>query len=303
MKIIVPPEKLERLKRSSNYAGFVRSEKKVAALTSPPSDKLILAKKPEEDKDRIWHIDKDNQVLKVQVKKGETVFAEGGCTLYMAGEVTPRVEKPPVKWASPRQKIIDLLFEPFITYYEGEGEVAFAGYIPGELVALQIEPGASIFAHQAAWFAGIGNFDISIEHKKLTAEAVFGVEGLLLRKFKNQDPKNDGFVFFYSCGGYEPLELENEKVIVEVDSVLAWEESVDYTLGISKIKSAFLGGEGLFTIHLTGPGMVILQTTNSSKLQSVIEESIVICPPPIMAMNLAFKGVKKGYRYVTRGRY
>lgn len=74
--------------------------------------------------------------------------------------------------------------------------------------------------------------------------AIFGVEGLLLKKFENKGP-GDGVVFFYACNGYEPLELEKgETVIVEVDSVLAWEESVDYKVKISNIKSAFLGGKG-----------------------------------------------------------
>ncbi len=293
MKVLVPSKKLARLKRSSDFAKFLKTEKKEKAAAPPPSEKIILVKRPEEDKERIWHIDKYKQLLKVQVKPDRKVFAEAGRMLYMDKNVKTEVKKARVG-----ENIIRLLFVPYITYFKGEGEVGFAGDIPGELLAFDIEIGDSILGKRTSFIAGIGNIDISLEYQELSITSILGGEGLILEKFTNKGHENS-VVFFHACGSCELIELEDEETImVDVGSVVAWEESVKFEVKMSPIKSGFISGEGIFMVHLSGPGTIAIQTTNVSKLQSVIGQAVCITPPPLTA---AFRGVKKGLRRIFRG--
>ncbi len=115
MKVLVPSKKQARLKRNLDFAKFLKTEKKEKAAAPPSSEKLILVKRPEEDKERIWHIDKYKQLLKVQVKPDRKVFAEAGRMLYMDKNVKTEVKKARIG-----ENIIKLLFEPYITYFKGD---------------------------------------------------------------------------------------------------------------------------------------------------------------------------------------
>ena len=291
MKVLVPPGKFERIKRSRAYTDFVQSEKNVKMSGPPSLDKLEVVSKPEEDKERIWHIDKDKQLLRIELNGKQTVFAEASSMLFMSRTVNAEVKKAETEGA-----LIDLLFEPFVTYYSGQGEVGFAGNMPGELVVLHLEPGDSIYAQRTTFIAGIGDIDISIHHQHLSIGSFLGGQGLLLEKFTNVGTE-EGVMFFSACGDAELIGInKGETMVCEMGSLVAWEESVKHEVKKSTIKSGFLGGEGMFMINLTGSGTVIVQTTNLDKMKSIIGQSICLAPPPIMAMELALKEAKKGYR-------
>jgi uncharacterized protein (AIM24 family) len=209
------------------------------------------------------HIEKDKQLLKVQVhKNGQKVFAEGGSMPYMGEKINPVPRKVPIEG----EKIIsDLFLEIFINEYKGEGEAAFAGSVPGEFAAVIIEPGETVIGQRTAWIAGIGDLDITLKPQKLDAGTIFGVEDLFPNKFTNKGT-DDGVLFFHACGGYKLICLkEDENIRAEVGSVVAREESVTLDEKVSSIKAGLFGGEGMFMIYLKGPGSVILQTTNVGK--------------------------------------
>jgi uncharacterized protein (AIM24 family) len=291
MKVLVPPGKFERIKRSKTYTDFVHTEKNVKAASPPPPEKLQVVKKPEEDKERNWHIDKDKQLLKIQVQSGHKIFGEASSMLMMADTVKAEVKK-----AEAGEALVDLLFEPYVTYFTGEGEVGFAGSVPGELVGINLEPGDSMYAQRTTFIAGIGDIDISIHHQQLSIGSFLGGQSLLLEKFTNIGTEI-GTIFFNACGDAELIEIsEGYTMVSEMGSVVAWEDSVSHDVKKSTIKSGYLGGEGMFMIHLSGSGTVIVQTTNLDKMKYVIGQSICLAPPPIMAMELALKEAKKGYR-------
>jgi len=62
MKVLVSHDNYERFKRGE----LEKSDKNLSAMP-PPLDMLVEVKSPDEDKDRIWHIEEDKQLLKVQV--------------------------------------------------------------------------------------------------------------------------------------------------------------------------------------------------------------------------------------------
>ena len=188
-----------------------------------------------------------------------------------------------------------------MTYFSGAGEVGFAGNISGELVALSLDPGDSIYAQRGTFIAGIGDIDISITHHELNIGSFLGDQGLLIEKFTNVSTEN-GTMFFHAYGDSELIGVApGEKTICEIGSVVAWEEGVTYEVKKSTIKSGYLGSEGMFMIHLSGSGTVIVQTTNQDKMRSIIGQSICLAPPPIMVAELALKEAKKRYRKLFIG--
>ncbi len=300
MKIIAHPEKIKRFERDRKIASIHIDEKKLRVATPVSAAKLKQAKKMAEDKDRPWDIEKTKQLLKVQTGKlkGKKLFAEAGREIYKL-DVQTDVKKVVIG-----EKVLDLLFEPYLTYYSGEGEVGFAGDVPGEMAVLEIEPKESILAQKASFIASIGDIDLSVEHRKLKniGSVLFGGESFLLTKLTNIS-KEDGLVFFHACGGYDIIELnENQTISVDVGSVVAWEDTVDFNVERSDIKSGIVGGEGMFVNNLTGPGVVVVQTTTPSKMKEMIGETICLGPPPIVMWQLIQKEAKRIFSRILIGR-
>ena len=113
MKIIAPPGKIKRFERDRKIASINIDEKKLHVAMPVSAAKLKEAKKIEEDEDRPWDIEKTKQLLKVQTEKlkGHKLFAEAGREVYKL-DVQTDVKKVVIG-----EKVLDLLFEPYLTYY------------------------------------------------------------------------------------------------------------------------------------------------------------------------------------------
>ena len=91
----------------------------------------------------------------------------------------------------------------------------------------------------------------------------FGGEGFILQKLTG-----DGLVFLHASGTLQEMNLAPGEVLrVDTGCMVAMEQTVEYDIQmVPGIKTALFGGEGLFFVHLTGPGRVILQTLPFSRL-------------------------------------
>jgi uncharacterized protein (AIM24 family) len=70
-------------------------------------------------------------------------------------------------------------------------------------------------------------------------------------------------------GKIQPIDLTKWKgtIIAQKDAFLCGARGVDVSIAFAKrIGAGLFGGEGLFLVHLTGPGRVILQTLPFSRL-------------------------------------
>jgi uncharacterized protein (TIGR00266 family) len=213
------------------------------------------------------------EMLKVKVNGQFTLFAEAGKMIYTRGNVRMESRMPEEKGGGgllgklmgtgKRMLAGESLF---FTYYEGEGEIGFAGDFPGRIVALGLE-NQTILAQRDAFIAAIGDVDISIALQKRIGGALFGGEGFILEKISG-----DGIVFIHAGGDLFAFDLAaGETMLVDTGSVVAWDEEVTYDVQTAgSIRSALFGGEGLFLTTLTGPGHVIVQTMTLSKMRRQI---------------------------------
>ncbi len=222
---------------------------------------------------KAYEIHGDNlEILKVHVNPEFPLFAEAGKMIYIRGNVDMESRLPEKKDAGFLGKVMGagkriLAGESlFFTYYEGNGEVGFAGDFPGRILPVGLA-GHTILAQRDAFLAAIGEVNISIALQKRIGGALFGGEGFILEKISG-----DGIVFLHAGGDLYQMDLEpGETIRVDTGSVVAWDESVTYDVQtVGSIKSALFGGEGIFLTTLTGPGTVVIQTMTLAKLRRQI---------------------------------
>ena len=290
MKIIAHPDKIKQLERTRKVASINRDEEGLEVAMPVSQELLIKAKKFIDDKARPWDIEETRQLLKVQTEKlvGQKLFAQAGREVY-------NIEVDSVnKRISIGYSILDMLFEPYLTYYSGNGEVGFAGDVSGEIAVLELEQNETVYTQKPSFIAAIGDIDLSIHASKISGifSSLIGGGSFLLNKFINKGEK-EGLVFLHALGGYDVIELkENQTITVDIGSVIAWNESVDYKLKKLDIKTG-ITGEGMFINELTGPGVILIQTTTLTKMKEKIGETICLGPPPVIIWQLLQKEAKR----------
>ena len=96
---------------------------------------------------------------------------------------------------------------------------------------------------------------------------LFGGEGFIMQKLEG-----DGLAFVHAGGMLMERELgAGETLRVDTGCIAALSPTVNYDIQyVGKLKTALLGGEGLFFATLTGPGKIWLQSLPLSRLANRI---------------------------------
>jgi uncharacterized protein (TIGR00266 family) len=160
----------------------------------------------------------------------------------------------------------------FMTVFHNEVNVkrtvAFAAPIPGKVLPLHLgQLGGEIIAQKDSFLAAARGVEIGIALQKRLGVGLFGGEGFIMQRLRG-----DGLAFVNACGTLVERELRpNETLRVDTGCLVALQPGVEYDVQyVGKIKTALFGGEGLFLVHLRGPGHVWLQSLPFSRLASRI---------------------------------
>ena len=106
-------------------------------------------------------------------------------------------------------------------------------------------------------------------NKKL-GTGFFGGEGFIL-----QHIKGDGMVFIHACGTLIKKELNNETLIVDTGSLVAFSTAIDFNIAATGgLKKMMFSGEGFFQTTLSGTGTIYLQSLPFSRLVGKIANRI-----------------------------
>ena len=156
----------------------------------------------------------------------------------------------------------------FVTLFTNESrerrDVAFSSPYPGKIQPVQLSDwGGTLIAQKDSFLCGARGIDVSIAFTRRIGAGFFGGEGFILQKLSG-----DGLAFLHASGTLHTLELRaGETLRVDTGCLVAMQPSVSYDIQmVPGVKTALFGGEGLFLVHLTGPGRVILQTLPFSRL-------------------------------------
>lgn len=232
------------------------------------------------------------QMVVCQLTAGQTVYAEAGRFLWKTTNVSleTRLTKPATaqsgggggglfgKAMEVGKRVLagqSLAFQYF-TPAGGSGLVAFAGTLPGELRAIELDGTVGWFTEKDALISAEGavNFDIAFAGLRTGRR---GGTGFVLEKFTGT-----GTLFIAAAGNFievNPAKYGG-KIQVHTGCLVGFQDTVRYSVeyigGLSgqTAMTAVFGGEGINLATLEGDGTVILQSMNLHGLAKTLEKLI-----------------------------
>lgn len=202
--------------------------------------------------------------------KGEKIICEGGGMSWMDDAFTMETEGGGFKKLFGKALSGEALFNNTYTANK-DAEIAFASSFPGEILAIQIEPGRSVIAQKKSFLACEGGVEMSVHFQKKLAGGFFGGEGFILEKFSGS-----GLVFLEVDGSTREYNLApGERKILDTGHLVMMDETCSLDVeSVKGVKNKLLGGEGLFNTVITGPGRIVIQTMPISKTAMLIYDII-----------------------------
>ena len=197
-------------------------------------------------------------VLICTLDANETMTTEGGGMSWM----TPNMKMETSSNGGfgkmlGRMMTKESLFQNNYTAQGGEGMVAFASSLSGEIMALEVAPGKDYVAQKSSFLACTSGVSLSTFFQKKLGAGFFGGEGFIMQKLTG-----NGMAFIEIDGSAIKYELAaGQQLIVDTGHVV--------------LMNIVLGGEGLFNTVVTGPGEVILQTMPVPKLAGAIQPYMI----------------------------
>jgi len=208
----------------------------------------------------------DMQLVEIELDPGEGIRAETGAMMYMDDGIEMQTSTGGGMFSGFKRMITGESF--FITTFlyngSGKGHVAFAAPYPGKIIPLQLSQlGGQFLCQKDAFLCAANGIEIEVAFTKKLGVGLFGGEGFILQRLQG-----DGMAFIHAGGTIVQRQLkQGETVRVDTGCLVALSPSVDYDIKfVGGFKNALFGGEGLFLAHLTGPGLVYLQSLPFSRL-------------------------------------
>ncbi|WP_171116834.1 MULTISPECIES: AIM24 family protein [Streptomyces] len=244
------------------------------------------------------------QMAVVTLRPGQTVYCEAGKFLFKTANVTmeTRLTGPSAGGAAQggasgaaaagmggllrqamgtamqvgqRALAGESLAFQYFTAQGGEGTVGFAGVLPGEMRALELDGTRAWFAEKDAFVAAESTVEFGIAFQG-GRTGMKGGEGFILEKFTGH-----GTVVIAGAGNFIDLNPADFGGRIEVDTgcVVAFEEGIEYGVqrvgGLNRqgLMNAVFGGEGLSLATLEGNGSVILQSMTIEGLANALKKA------------------------------
>ena len=217
----------------------------------------------------------DMQFVEVELDPRETVIAEAGMMMFMEDGIV--FETKMGDGSNPSSGLMDKLIGAgkraltgeslFMTHFTNQGggkkRVAFAAPYPGKITPIDLTSvGGTLLCQKDAFLAAALGTRVTIAFNQRLGAGFFGGEGFILQKLQG-----DGMAFVQAGGTVVERRLNNEKLLLDTGCLVAFEESIDYSIErAGNLKSMVFGGEGLFLTTLRGTGRVWLQSLPFSRM-------------------------------------
>ena len=159
-----------------------------------------------------------------------------------------------------------------LTPQGGPGQIAFASSLPGEIVALEINPQQSYICQKSSFLASTEGVELSTFFQRKLGAGLVGGEGFIMQKLSG-----NGTAFVEIDGAAIRYNLQpGQQLIVDTGHVVLMSDTCKMDVQTVKgVKNMLFGGEGFFNTVVTGPGEVVLQTMPVIKLAGSIAPYVV----------------------------
>jgi len=162
------------------------------------------------------------------------------------------------------------IFQNKYTAVGGNGEIAFASTVPGNVLAIDVSE-RTIVAQKSAYLASSPSVEMSVFFQKKIGAGFFGGEGFIMQKFSGK-----GVAFLEIDGSCVEYDLAaGESILVDTGYLAAMDATCSIDVETVKgVGNALFGGEGFFNTRVSGPGHVWLQTMPVSSLAGAVRPYI-----------------------------
>ncbi|RBY88097.1 AIM24 family protein [Blastococcus sp. TBT05-19] len=157
----------------------------------------------------------------------------------------------------------------------GDGLLALAGVLPGEMRVLELDGRTTWFAEKDAFVAAEAgvNFDIAFFGLR---QGFAGGEGFVLEKFTGV-----GSLLIGGAGDFIDINPADYggKLRVDTGCIVAWDQNIRYGVerigGLNRqgVMNAMFGGEGMSLATVEGNGRVILQSVTIDGLAKALQKN------------------------------
>mmetsp|Transcript_29175 Transcript_29175/g.59785 ORF Transcript_29175/g.59785 Transcript_29175/m.59785 type:complete len:308 (+) Transcript_29175:122-1045(+) len=212
-----------------------------------------------------WEIvGEDSQILVVKVQAGQSVMCEPGGMLTKGASTEPTIDMGTCSLAFKRCCCArESCFRVVWSSAAGEDVVTITPYFPSKVLPIDMLKYRGLFIKKKAWMAtvnGTTEFDVTTASSCTTA--CCAGQGCFITALTGTGTA------FLSVGGtvVEKVLGEGEQRVLEDSSLVAWEPTV--TLEVARVGGCgvmLCGGQGLFQVVVTGPGLVIVQSMSFEK--------------------------------------
>lgn len=212
-------------------------------------------------------------VLICTLDANETMITEGGGMSWMTQNMKMETSSNGgIGKMLGRMMTKESLFQNNYTAQGGEGMIAFASSLPGEIMALEVAPGKDYVAQKSAFLASTSGVTLSTFFQKKLGAGFFGGEGFIMQKLSG-----NGTAFIEIDGSAIKYELAaGQQLVVDTGHVVLMSSTCSMDIQTVKgVKNVLFGGEGLFNTVVTGPGEVILQSMPVPKLAGAIQPYMI----------------------------
>ena len=189
-------------------------------------------------------------VVICELENGETMITEGGAMSWMSPNMQMETTSGGgLGRALGRMFAGEALFMNRYTARGGQGLIAYASKLPGEIRAFDIRPGREIIVQKGGFLAAESGVQLSVHFQKRISSGFFGGEGFIMQRLSGS---GTAFVDDLAPG---------QAIVVDSGHLAAMEATCGMEVQmVQGAKNIFFGGEGLFNTVITGPGRVWLQT-------------------------------------------
>ena len=214
---------------------------------------------------------KPDAVAVVSLAANESVTCQRGGMTWMTPNMVMQTQGGGIGKMFGRALSGESMFQNTYTAQGGEGMIAFASSVPGDIMPLDLTAGQSIVAQKSAFLASATTVNCEVAFQRKLGAGFFGGEGFIMQRFSGEGMlllEIDGSVVSYTL---QP----GQTMLIDTGNLAAMEGSVQMDIETVKgVGNALLGGEGLFHTKVTGPGRIWLQTMPISGLASTIARYI-----------------------------
>jgi uncharacterized protein (TIGR00266 family) len=204
------------------------------------------------------------EAIEIELDPGEGVTAEIGTMMYMEEGIDMQTGTGGMLGGLKRKLSGESFFiTTFTNTGAGKQRVAFGAPYPGEIVPVDLKAiGGSLLCQKDAFLCAAQGITVEVALTKNIGAGLFGGEGFILQRLRG-----DGLAFIHAGGALVERELKQGELLrVETGCLVGFEESVQYNIKmVAGLKNQLFGAEDLWMTHLTGPGMVYLQTLPLSR--------------------------------------